>query len=561
MPSSTKENHFNFSWLFLLTQIISLVSFINHAIESIMFLMIEWYDLYMYTPLQVHLSPYVARIPRFIRINNKSVTVFNANIVTYSRTLLIIPIAWCLKYNYSLLGCLLVLLHDFLDHVDGIVAKVHKRIYGEHIDDPLLGGFMDAFCDKIVNIFCLWTILQETHFEKTSFFMSIGFVFLCYTIIGLETAIGIVRVQDYFCAAYGKHKMSSQGSTSAAMEGKLKEKLESMGLAFLCLSTGHIMPFRHWSGTFGIICFTLTIRLAYASLMKKLQARRQQEETDTIPTPFNSETDPTSLSHIRKTFGVINAPNLYTKEKSRNRAKSLGVLTRKEEKREHLTIPGFSSLSTEDTSNTVSNRASPTLSTHIPNLPNNHLAEINKDKSENRSTISTKSEEEQSCTIHRSSSLPTIWINGRADKVYTIGCFDLFHEGHRLLLQGMRQYGREVIVGVHDSRSIYKLKSRVPVDGTKTRMLNVRRYADQVFCVAETDPSSFITCILHLRENETALYIRGDDMINFPSRHIVENIMPVKFLPYTNGVSSTTLRQELFSHIIADDMGHLEKVN
>jgi hypothetical protein len=30
------------------------------------------------------------------------------------------------------------------------------------------------------------------------------------------------------------------------MEGKLKEKLESMGLAFLCLSTGHLSPFDHW---------------------------------------------------------------------------------------------------------------------------------------------------------------------------------------------------------------------------------------------------------------------------------------------------------------------------
>ena len=105
-----------------------------------------------------------------------------------------------------MLACLLVLFHDFLDHVDGIVAKVHKRVYGENIDDPLLGGFMDAFCDKIVNTICLWTILQETHFEQTSIFITIGFVILCYTIIALETAIGIVRVQDYFYAALNKNK-------------------------------------------------------------------------------------------------------------------------------------------------------------------------------------------------------------------------------------------------------------------------------------------------------------------------------------------------------------------
>lgn len=41
-------------------------------------------------------------------------------------------------------------------------------------------------------------------------------------------------------------RTSSQGATAAGMEGKLKEKLESMGLAFLCLSTGHLSPFTHW---------------------------------------------------------------------------------------------------------------------------------------------------------------------------------------------------------------------------------------------------------------------------------------------------------------------------
>lgn len=85
----------------------------SHAIESVMFRLVSdvlvcvylssiahqvhWYDLYMYTPLQIHLSPSMARIPRFVRLGDQVVTVFNANIVTYSRTLLIIPIAWCLK--------------------------------------------------------------------------------------------------------------------------------------------------------------------------------------------------------------------------------------------------------------------------------------------------------------------------------------------------------------------------------------------------------------------------------------------------------------------------------
>lgn len=109
------------------------------------------------------------------------------------------------RYDYPFIACLLVLFHDFLDHVDGIVAKVQKRLYGS-IDDPVLGGFLDAFCDKIVNVFSLWTILQETHFHQTSFGVSLAFILLCYTIIALEIAIGVVRVQDYFTATLGKNK-------------------------------------------------------------------------------------------------------------------------------------------------------------------------------------------------------------------------------------------------------------------------------------------------------------------------------------------------------------------
>ena len=43
---------------------------------------------------------------------------------------------------------MLIVLHDFLDHVDGIVAKVHRRCYGK-VDSPILGSFLDAFCDKV----------------------------------------------------------------------------------------------------------------------------------------------------------------------------------------------------------------------------------------------------------------------------------------------------------------------------------------------------------------------------------------------------------------------------
>ena len=52
------------------------------------------------------------------------------------------------RYEYTTTAFVLVLFHDFLDHLDGIVAKVHKTFYGD-VDDPVLGSFMDAFCDKV----------------------------------------------------------------------------------------------------------------------------------------------------------------------------------------------------------------------------------------------------------------------------------------------------------------------------------------------------------------------------------------------------------------------------
>lgn len=152
-------------------------------------------------------------------------------------------------------------------------------------------------------------------------------------------------------------------------------------------------------------------------------------------------------------------------------------------------------------------------------------------------------------------------IDSRVDKVYTVGCFDLFHHGHIRLIERMRKLGKTVIVGVHDSRSIYKLKNRVPVDSTTLRMLNVKKHADVVFCISGTDPSPFMSCVVNLRDNQTSLYVRGDDMLDFPSKQTVETLMPITYLPYTQGVSSTQLRKQNYGHILPDDQAYLEKNN
>ena len=107
------------------------------------------------------------------------------------------------RYDYNWMAFWCVVFHDFLDHLDGIVAKVQRVTYPNH-DDPILGGFLDAFCDKIVNVISLWTILQTADLTGTSDYEKFMCLGICYAVISYETVIGIVRVEDYFKAQFTK---------------------------------------------------------------------------------------------------------------------------------------------------------------------------------------------------------------------------------------------------------------------------------------------------------------------------------------------------------------------
>jgi len=139
----------------------------------------------------------------------------------------------------------------------------------------------------------------------------------------------------------------------------------------------------------------------------------------------------------------------------------------------------------------------------------------------------------------------------KAEYVFTVGCFDLLHHGHVKLFKNMRKFGHKLVVGVHDDESITKLKNRVPIHNIAVRLSNVAAYADYVFVVAGTDPTSFIETAIKQRLQESGrvpmIYVRGDDMPYFPSRPLVESYMPIALLPYTQGVSSTMLRSKLLA--------------
>eukprot|EP00753_Platysulcus_tardus_P015711 PLAT5238.2.p1 GENE.PLAT5238.2~~PLAT5238.2.p1 ORF type:complete len:272 (-),score=122.39 PLAT5238.2:77-892(-) len=129
-------------------------------------------------------------------------------------------------------------------------------------------------------------------------------------------------------------------------------------------------------------------------------------------------------------------------------------------------------------------------------------------------------------------------------KVYTIGCFDLFHRGHENLLRTLREFGNFLVVGVHDDQSYYKLKNKYPIDNLETRLKNIRPFVDIAFVIPHTDPTAYIHAAISDADVAAGClcYVRGDDMPRFPARELVESLMPVYLLPRSEGVSSTLVR-------------------
>ena len=137
--------------------------------------------------------------------------------------------------------------------------------------------------------------------------------------------------------------------------------------------------------------------------------------------------------------------------------------------------------------------------------------------------------------------LPRGWENR---KVYTIGCFDLFHRGHQNVLLSLREFGCFIVAGIHDDESYFQLKGKYTIDNLETRMENIKPYVDQVFVIPSTDPEVYIQGMVSQQDIDSGAccYGRGDDMLDFPSRPWVESVMPVHFVPRTEGCSSTLIR-------------------
>lgn len=129
---------------------------------------------------------------------------------------------------------------------------------------------------------------------------------------------------------------------------------------------------------------------------------------------------------------------------------------------------------------------------------------------------------------------------------YTQGTFDMFHVGHLNLLVEAKKRCDYLIVGVNSDELVreYKKHDAVICEDDRNRIIQALRCVDESHVVHTLNKSK-----IHDTIRFDAIFI-GDDWKDnnrwIQTRKDMEQIgVSVVFLPYTQGVSSTQIKQAL----------------
>jgi len=128
-------------------------------------------------------------------------------------------------------------------------------------------------------------------------------------------------------------------------------------------------------------------------------------------------------------------------------------------------------------------------------------------------------------------------VGSKYHKMYTSGCFDIFHYGHLNILQRTKELCDYLVVGVSTDELIKKEKGRLPVIPFEERMKVVKaiKYVDEV--IPQTDKNKQRVVDEH---NIDAISVGDDWRGRFP-----KTSCNVEYFMYTESVSSTILKDTL----------------
>ena len=128
-------------------------------------------------------------------------------------------------------------------------------------------------------------------------------------------------------------------------------------------------------------------------------------------------------------------------------------------------------------------------------------------------------------------------VGSKYHKMYTSGCFDIFHYGHLNILQRTKELCDYLVVGVSTDELIKKEKGKLPVIPFEERMKVVKaiKYVDEVIPQTDKNKQRVVDA-----QNIDAISVGDDWRGRFP-----KTSCPVEYFTYTESVSSTILKNTL----------------
>lgn len=133
--------------------------------------------------------------------------------------------------------------------------------------------------------------------------------------------------------------------------------------------------------------------------------------------------------------------------------------------------------------------------------------------------------------------------NNMFETIYTIGCFDHFHDGHKSILKKMESLCEKLVVGIHDDKSLLTLDKKYQRyhEGVDIRKKNVEIFLAQTSSevIILSDPDEF----LNFHNKNISCFARANDNMYFPGYNLLKQYgIPILLLPYTSSVSATQTR-------------------
>ncbi|MBU5430652.1 adenylyltransferase/cytidyltransferase family protein [Kineothrix sp. MSJ-39] len=132
---------------------------------------------------------------------------------------------------------------------------------------------------------------------------------------------------------------------------------------------------------------------------------------------------------------------------------------------------------------------------------------------------------------------------------YTCGVFDLFHVGHLNLLERCKNMCEYLVVGVCDDKYVTDIKHKTPIftEEQRVRILNALKVVDkaELVSIEETEDK-----MLALQRFRFDVLFSGDDWKGSErylrtEQQFAEYGAHIEYLPYTNGISTTQLKNEM----------------